>query len=94
MKEMFLLFHLNKLSEFDEFLKNNFVHINTALLVSNETSEEIKSAVLDEQKLKFSHVIVVLNFGRVGNLGLVPYDLEGLMGLEVKLLIFLSSPTK
>jgi len=78
------VFHLKKLTEFDEFLQNNFVHINSALLVSNETSEDIKSAILDEQRLKFSHVIVVLNFGRVGNLGLVPYDLEGLMGLEVK----------
>ncbi len=59
-------------------------NINTALLVSDEVSDETRDFIINDNKYGFWRVILISNLGWVGSLGVVAHDLEGILGMEVR----------
>jgi Undecaprenyl-phosphate galactose phosphotransferase WbaP len=68
----------------DDNLPSRLVGINTAILINSELSAELADAVVNQQIFKFKHLILISDLGWIGSLGVVPYDLEGLLGLEIR----------
>jgi Undecaprenyl-phosphate galactose phosphotransferase WbaP len=58
--------------------------ISTAILILPEIPESIQNAIIDEGRFGFKHLIVISSLGWIGSLGVTPYDLEGILGLEVR----------
>jgi Undecaprenyl-phosphate galactose phosphotransferase WbaP len=58
--------------------------IQTAVLLTSEIPVPIQEALLDRQRFGFKRLILVSNLEWVGSMGVTPYDLEGLLGLEVR----------
>ncbi|NPV55147.1 MAG: undecaprenyl-phosphate galactose phosphotransferase WbaP [Anaerolineae bacterium] len=65
-----------------DWVKNN--QIQTAVVIVSELSTEMKQAVFDQNLYGFQRMILISNIGGVGSLGVIPHDLEGLLGLEVR----------
>lgn len=57
--------------------------IRTAILVTTETPGEFYESITDIRLLKFSRLIIVSMIEQNSNLWLQPYDLGGIIGLEV-----------
>ena len=58
--------------------------INTAILITSEMPIELQDAIVNEQYLKFQHLILISNLNWIGSLGVTPHDLEGYLGLEIR----------
>jgi Undecaprenyl-phosphate galactose phosphotransferase WbaP len=58
--------------------------IRTAILIVPEMSEEMKHRIIDLRQYRFQRLILISPLGWVGSLGVVTYDLEGLLGLEIR----------
>lgn len=58
--------------------------IRTALLITSELREPLFSAVINQQAFGFRHLILVSDLTWIGSLGLIPHDMEGLLGLEIR----------
>jgi len=59
-------------------------HIQTAVIVPDETSEDFQSLVFDERLFGFQRLILISNLSWVGGSAVVTYDLEGVLGLEIQ----------
>jgi Undecaprenyl-phosphate galactose phosphotransferase WbaP len=70
----------NKLAP-NYFEKNG---IKTLVLITSETPESFQDVVVDQQKFGFRRMILIPNLRWVGSVGVVPHDLEGYLGLEVR----------
>jgi Undecaprenyl-phosphate galactose phosphotransferase WbaP len=70
----------------DHFLTNasQMRSIQTAVLVDSELSETLRNSILDKQSFGFKRLILISDFSWIGSLGVTPYDLEGLLGLEIR----------
>jgi Undecaprenyl-phosphate galactose phosphotransferase WbaP len=60
------------------------IGVHTAMLAQGEVSQAWQQALLDEQRFGFRRLILVTDLSWIGSLGVEPYDLEGLLGLEVR----------
>jgi Undecaprenyl-phosphate galactose phosphotransferase WbaP len=58
--------------------------IRTAILITSELREPLHSAIINRQAFGFHHLILVSDLTWIGSLGLIPHDLEGLLGLEIR----------
>lgn len=58
--------------------------IRTAILIVSEMSEEMKHRIIDQRQYRFQRLILISPLGWVGSLGVATYDLEGLLGLEIR----------
>ena len=59
-------------------------NLNTAILIDSELPKEFQSRLLSEQGFHFQRLILMSDMGWIGSLGVTPYDLEGLLGLELR----------
>jgi len=59
-------------------------HLQTAILVDSEMSQMLRGAILDKNSLGFKRLILISDFGWIGSMGVTPYDLEGILGLEIR----------
>lgn len=58
--------------------------LQTALLIDSELPVGIRDILLDGGRLHFRRLILISDLSWIGSLGVTPYDLEGLLGLEVR----------
>jgi Undecaprenyl-phosphate galactose phosphotransferase WbaP len=58
--------------------------IKTLVLITSETPEAFQDVVVDQQRFGFRRLILIPNLRWVGSVGVVPHDLEGYLGLEVR----------
>lgn len=58
--------------------------IRTAILVVQEISDELKSMLVREQRFGFQQLILISSLSWISSLGVIPYDLEGILALEVR----------
>lgn len=58
--------------------------IRTAVLVVPEISEELFTEIMNGQLFGFRHLILISSLGWAGSLGIIPHDLEGILGLEMR----------
>jgi len=58
--------------------------VQTAVIVNEEISTEVQHALLNEQKFGFRRLILITDHTWIGSLGVTPYDLEGMLGLEIR----------
>jgi len=61
-----------------------FASVRTAILIDSELPDEFQSRLLTEQGFNFQRLILITDLGWIGSLGVTPYDLEGLLGLELR----------
>lgn len=59
-------------------------YIETVLLITSEMPHNIQEAIVNQQQLGFKRMILIPNLNWVGSVGVIPYDLEGFLGLEVR----------
>ena len=59
-------------------------NINTVVLVPGETPPEFQSLIVDERQFGFQRLVMISSLGWVGGSAIVPYDLQGVLGLEVQ----------
>lgn len=62
----------------------NFPEVKTIVLITSEMPESLQNAIVDQQRFGFRRLILIPNLHWVGSVGIVPYDLEGFLGLEVR----------
>jgi Undecaprenyl-phosphate galactose phosphotransferase WbaP len=58
--------------------------IRTLVLVTSEMPEALQDAIVEQQRFGFKRLILIPNLNWVGSVGVIPYDLEGFLGLEVR----------
>jgi len=58
--------------------------IRTLVMITSETPEAFQDVVVDQQRFGFKRLILIPNLRWVGSIGVVPHDLEGFLGLEVR----------
>ncbi len=61
-----------------------FEGIQTAILITSEISEEFYNLVMEDQVFKFNRLIIVSKAQQMSSLWVQPYDIGGVLGLEVK----------
>ena len=61
-----------------------FAGIHTAILVITEMPLSLQDDIVDQQSFGFKRLILISNMSWVGSVGITPYDLEGILGLEVR----------
>ena len=59
-------------------------HIYTAVIVPSEIPIDFQSLIVDDQRFGFHRLILISSLGWVGGSAVVPYDLQGVLGLEVQ----------
>jgi hypothetical protein len=71
----------------------NRSNISTVILVTSEMSEELQTSFINDQRYGYhrrrgersvNRLILISDIGSVSSLGIVPYDLEGMLGLGVQ----------
>ena len=71
----------------------NYSKIRTVILVISEMSSDLQKRFIDDQRYGFHrrrgetnilHMIMISTLGWVGSLGIIPYDLDGTLGLEIR----------
>jgi Undecaprenyl-phosphate galactose phosphotransferase WbaP len=62
--------------------------IKTAILIVPEMPEQLQMEVVNEQRFGFKRLILISDLSWIGSVGVVPYDLEGFLGLEVRQNLF------
>jgi Undecaprenyl-phosphate galactose phosphotransferase WbaP len=67
-----------------EKVKLRKIGIRTGILISSEVPAALLDAIVTQQKFDFERLILISDFQSIGSLGVRPYDLEGLLGLEVR----------
>jgi Undecaprenyl-phosphate galactose phosphotransferase WbaP len=60
------------------------LHIHTAVIVPNETPVDFQSLIVDERRFGLQRLILISSLGWVGGSAVIPYDLQGILGLEVQ----------
>ena len=63
--------------------KNDIEKISTAILITTETPGDFYQSITDIRVLKFSRLIVVSMIEQQSSLWLQPYDLGGIVGIEI-----------
>ncbi|MFC2054874.1 undecaprenyl-phosphate galactose phosphotransferase WbaP [Chloroflexota bacterium] len=58
--------------------------LQTALLIDSELPIGIRDILLNGGRLHFRRLILISDLRWIGSLGVTPYDMEGLLGLEVR----------
>lgn len=58
--------------------------IRTLVMITSETPEALQDEIVDQQRFGFKRLILIPNLRWVGSIGVVPHDLEGFLGLEVR----------
>ncbi len=58
--------------------------ISTAILIVPEMPKELQSEIIDDGRFGFKRLIMISAFGWIGSMGVKSYDLEGILGLEVR----------
>ena len=59
------------------------MNIHTAILVMPEMSVELQKHLVNDQLYGLQRLILISSLGWVGSLGVIPHDLDGVLGLEV-----------
>jgi Undecaprenyl-phosphate galactose phosphotransferase WbaP len=62
--------------------------IKTAILIVSEMPKQLQMEVVNEQRFGFKRLILISDLSWIGSVGVVPYDLEGFLGLEVRQNLF------
>lgn len=71
----------------------NHSNISTVILVTSEMSEELQTSFVNDQRYGYhrrrgeksiNRLILISDIDCVGSLGITPYDLDGMLGLEVR----------
>jgi Undecaprenyl-phosphate galactose phosphotransferase WbaP len=62
----------------------NIPGIRTLVLITSEMPEALQDAIVEQQRFGFKRLILIPNLHWVGSVGVIPYDLEGFLGLEVR----------
>jgi Undecaprenyl-phosphate galactose phosphotransferase WbaP len=62
--------------------------IQTAILLVPDMSDSLKKIIIDERRYGFQRLILISSLGWVGSLGVTPFDMEGVLGLEVRQNLF------
>jgi Undecaprenyl-phosphate galactose phosphotransferase WbaP len=58
--------------------------IRTALLVIPEMPASLQWTMIEENPFRFRRLILLSSLGAIGSVSVAPYDLEGILGLEVR----------
>ena len=58
--------------------------VRMALLVTSEMSKELQEAIVNQHRFGFERLVLISDFSWIGSVGIIPYDLEGFLGLEVR----------
>jgi Undecaprenyl-phosphate galactose phosphotransferase WbaP len=62
----------------------NRLGIKTAILVPSEVPEVLRRAIVDEQHFGLHRLILISNLDWFGSSAVIPHDLQGILGLEIK----------
>jgi Undecaprenyl-phosphate galactose phosphotransferase WbaP len=62
----------------------NIPGIKTVVLITSEMPENLQDAIVEQQQFGFKRLILIPNLRWVGSVGVIPYDLQGFLGLEVR----------
>ncbi len=68
----------------DGHIPNKDTGIRTAVLVIPEIPEEMLGEIIEGQRLGFPRLVLVSNLHQASSIGVTPYDLGGILGLEVR----------
>lgn len=74
---------VKSIGEITEQFRHGLEDIRTAILVVSETPGDFYESITDIRSLKFSRLIIVSLSEQHSNLWLQPYDLGGIIGLEI-----------
>jgi Undecaprenyl-phosphate galactose phosphotransferase WbaP len=58
--------------------------VRTGILIISEIPENLQKAFMNRQIFDFQRIILIADLQWIGSLGVTPYNLEGLLGLEVR----------
>ncbi len=58
--------------------------IRTVILVTSEMPDGLQAEILHEERFGFERVILISDLQWIGSVGVIPYDLQGYLGLEVQ----------
>jgi len=67
----------------------NKMGINTAFIIRDEMPKSFQELILYEEVFKLRHPIVISELGYIGGSAIMPYDLQGVLGLEVQRNLFM-----
>jgi Undecaprenyl-phosphate galactose phosphotransferase WbaP len=59
-------------------------NIQTVVLITSEMPTDLQDVIVEQQRFGLKRLILIPNLHWVGSVGVVPYDLEGFLGLEVR----------
>jgi Undecaprenyl-phosphate galactose phosphotransferase WbaP len=65
-------------------ISSKLTNVRTLVLITSEMHEELQDAIVDQHRFGFKRLILIPNLHWVGSVGVIPYDLEGFLGLEVR----------
>lgn len=63
--------------------------INTAFIVQDDLPKNFQELILFEEMFKLRHLIVISELGYIGGSAIMPYDLQGVLGLKVQRNLFM-----
>jgi len=67
----------------------NEMGINTAFIIQDDLPKTFQELILYEEVFKLRHPIVISDLGYIGGSAIMPYDLQGVLGLEVQRNLFM-----
>jgi Undecaprenyl-phosphate galactose phosphotransferase WbaP len=79
--------HGDSLLEHKTLLKH--MGINTAFIIQNNLPKTFQELFLYEEVFNLRHPIVISDLGNIGGSAIMPYDLQGVLGLEVQRNLFM-----
>jgi Undecaprenyl-phosphate galactose phosphotransferase WbaP len=62
--------------------------IQTAILIAPEVPASLQDEIVDGGRFGFKRLILISDLRWIGSLGVIPYDLEGFLGLEIRQNLF------
>jgi Undecaprenyl-phosphate galactose phosphotransferase WbaP len=57
--------------------------VHTAIIVTTEVPSDMLADIVDHRKIEFMHVVLVSKLNQMGTIAVTPYDIGGLLGLDV-----------
>lgn len=79
--------HGNSLLEHKTLLKH--MGINTAFIIQNNLPKTFQELFLYEEVFNLRHPIIISDLGTIGGSAIMPYDLQGVLGLKVQRNLFM-----
>ncbi len=80
--ELVQVLDFDHLKQDPAFLHHNNIH--TAVIVPTETPASFQSLIVDERHYGLQRLILISSLGWVGGSAVTPYDLHGILGLEIQ----------